>query len=165
MSDGSIAIIGASCRFPGAPDLEAFWELLISGADAVREVDDRRWSTRFYYHPGQGEPARSYTWSAGLLTDIDLFEPAFFGIKTAVNQTQTSIVPAEIVEFDSSGLRVLTHRELVQHGPGMPCDDPISPEFESAVHDYYGTPQPVQIRRGTLRKKARRLSPAHPAAV
>jgi len=92
-------------------------------------------------------------------------EPAFFGIKTAVNQTQTSIVPAEIVEFDSSGLRVLTHRELVQHGPGMPCDDPISPEFESAVHDYYGTPQPVQIRRGTLRKKARRLSPAHPAAV
>ena len=92
-------------------------------------------------------------------------EPVFFGIKTAVNQTQTSIVPADIVEWDSSGLRVLTHRELVQHGPGMPCDDPISPEFESAVHDYYGTPQPVQIRRGTLRKKGRQFSPTHSAAV
>ena len=92
-------------------------------------------------------------------------EPAFFGIKTAVNQTQTSIVPAALVGWESCSLRVLTHRELVQHGPGMPCDDPISPEFESAVHDYYGTPQPVQIRRGTLRKKARQLSPTHPAAV
>jgi acyl transferase domain-containing protein/NADPH:quinone reductase-like Zn-dependent oxidoreductase/acyl carrier protein len=80
MSDGSIAIIGASCRFPGAPGLEAFWELLASGSDAISEVDARRWSTRFYYHPSRGEPAKSYTWSAGLITDVDLFEPAFFGI-------------------------------------------------------------------------------------
>ena len=80
MSDGSIAIIGASCRFPGAPSLEAFWELLTSGTDAISEVDASRWSTRFYYHPAHGEPAKSYTWSAGLIADVDLFEPAFFGI-------------------------------------------------------------------------------------
>ena len=80
MSDGSIAIIGASCRFPGAPGLEAFWELLTSGTDAISEVDARRWSTRLYYHPTRGEPAKSYTWSAGLIDDVDLFEPAFFGI-------------------------------------------------------------------------------------
>jgi acyl transferase domain-containing protein/NADPH:quinone reductase-like Zn-dependent oxidoreductase/acyl carrier protein len=80
MSDGSIAIIGASCRFPGAPDLEAFWELLVSGTDAISGVDDRRWSTRFFYHPTHGEPAKSYTWAAGLLADVDMFEPAFFGI-------------------------------------------------------------------------------------
>jgi len=92
-------------------------------------------------------------------------EAAFFGIKTAVNQTQTSIVPAALVVWESWSLRVLTHRELVQHGPGLPCDDPITPEFESAVHDYYGTPQPVQIRRGTLRKRARQLSPTHSAAA
>ena len=35
MSDGSIAIIGASCRFPGASSLEAYWELLASGTDAI----------------------------------------------------------------------------------------------------------------------------------
>jgi len=101
MSDGSIAIIGASCRFPGAPDLEAFWELLTAGIDAISEVDERRWSTRFYYHPGQGEPARSYTWSAGLLTDVDLFEPAFFGIS-----------PREAAQMDPQQ-RVLL--ELVWH--------------------------------------------------
>src|SRR3954469_25800358 len=80
MSDELIAIVGASCRFPGASDLEAFWQLLASGTDAVSEVDAQRWSTRFYYHPNQAEPGKSYTWSAGLLSGVDLFEPAFFGI-------------------------------------------------------------------------------------
>jgi acyl transferase domain-containing protein len=80
MSDGSIAVIGASCRFPGAEGLEDFWRLLVSGTDAVSEIDERRWSTRLYYHPDRGEPGKSYTWSAGLISGIDRFEPAFFGI-------------------------------------------------------------------------------------
>ncbi len=101
MSDGSIAIIGASCRFPGASGLEAYWELLTSGTDAITEVDARRWATRFYYHPTRGEPAKSYTWSAGLLSDVDLFEPAFFGIS-----------PREAAQMDPQQ-RVLL--ELVWH--------------------------------------------------
>src|SRR5947209_12362534 len=80
MSDGLIAIVGASCRFPGAPSLDAFWDLLTSGTDAVSEVDSRRWSTRYYFHPKRGEPGKSYSWSAGLIDGVDLFEPAFFGI-------------------------------------------------------------------------------------
>src|SRR5713101_994376 len=80
MTDRSIAIVGASCRFPGASGLEAYWQLLTSGTDAISEVDPSRWSTRFYYHPNRGEPAKSYTWSAGLIDDVDRFEPAFFGI-------------------------------------------------------------------------------------
>src|SRR5271165_2212133 len=80
MTDVSIAIVGASCRFPGADNPEEFWQLLASARDAVCEVDDRRWSTRFYYHPDRSEPGKSYTWSAGLITGVDLFEPSFFGI-------------------------------------------------------------------------------------
>src|SRR3954454_7147410 len=80
MSDGSIAIVGASCRFPGAPSLEAFWELLISSTDAISEVDAGRWSTRFYHHPTPGESGKSHTWSAGLISDVARFDPAFFGI-------------------------------------------------------------------------------------
>src|SRR5438094_3315646 len=80
MTDESIAIVGASCRFPGAENLDEFWQLLASAGDAVSEVDDRRWSTRFYYHPDRSEPGKSYTWSAGLIAGIDLFEPSFFGI-------------------------------------------------------------------------------------
>lgn len=80
MSDGLIAIVGASCRFPGAPSLDEFWELLTTGTDAVSTVGSERWSTRYYYHPKRGERGRSYSWSAGLIDGVDLFEPAFFGI-------------------------------------------------------------------------------------
>src|SRR6201993_1652315 len=80
MTDESIAIVGASCRFPGAENLDEFWQLLMAAGDAVSQVGDRRWSTRFYYHPDRSEPGKSYTWSAGLITGVDLFEPSFFGI-------------------------------------------------------------------------------------
>ena len=80
MSDGAIAIVGASCRFPGAAGLEAFWLLLIDGVDAVAEIGPERWSTRFFHHPREGEPGKSYSWAAGLIDGIDQFEPGFFGI-------------------------------------------------------------------------------------
>src|SRR5712691_9235584 len=101
MTDGSIAIVGASCRFPGASGLEAFWHLLISGTDAITEVDAERWSTRFYYHPSRGEPGKSYTWSAGLLSEVGWFEPAFFGIS-----------PREAAQMDPQQRLLL---ELVWH--------------------------------------------------
>ncbi len=101
MKDGSIAIVGASCRFPGAEDLEGFWRLLASGVDAVSEIDPRRWSTRFFYHPDWNEPGKSYTWAAGLISGIDLFEPAFFGIS-----------PREAAQMDPQQRLLL---ELVWH--------------------------------------------------
>jgi phthiocerol/phenolphthiocerol synthesis type-I polyketide synthase C len=110
MTDGSIAIVGASCRFPGADNLEEFWQLLASSGDAVSEVGDERWSTRFYYHPDRSEPGKSYTWSAGLITGVDLFEPSFFGIS-----------PREAAQMDPQQRLLL---ELVWHAledAGMPA--------------------------------------------
>src|ERR1700737_4215633 len=101
MTDESIAIVGASCRFPGADNLEGFWQLLASGGDAISEVDDQRWSTRFYYHPNRAEPGKSYTWSAGLISGVDLFEPSFFGIS-----------PREAAQMDPQQRLLL---ELVWH--------------------------------------------------
>ncbi|HTW53587.1 MAG TPA: SDR family NAD(P)-dependent oxidoreductase [Stellaceae bacterium] len=80
MSEGALAIVGASCRFPGAAGLAAFWRLLSDGIDAISEIGPDRWSTRFFYHPSRGEPGKSYTWAAGLIDGIDQFEPGFFGI-------------------------------------------------------------------------------------
>jgi len=114
MSDGSIAIIGASCRFPGASGLEAYWELLASGTDAISQVDANRWSTRFYYHPTGGEPAKSYTWSAGLLGDVDMFEPAFFGIS-----------PREAAQMDPQQRMLLELVWHAAHDAGIPASYPV----------------------------------------
>jgi acyl-CoA synthetase (AMP-forming)/AMP-acid ligase II/acyl carrier protein len=44
-----IAIVGLGCRFPGAPDPDAFWSLLRSGGDAIREVPADRWDVDAFY--------------------------------------------------------------------------------------------------------------------
>ncbi len=67
----SIAVVGMACRFPGAPDPEAFWNLLIEGRDAVTEVPEGRWSKSYYFHPSPGQAGRSYTWSAGVIGTLD----------------------------------------------------------------------------------------------
>ena len=33
-----VAIIGMACRFPCAPDLSAFWDLLEAGGKAISEI-------------------------------------------------------------------------------------------------------------------------------
>ena len=38
-----IAIVGAACRFPGAPDLRSFWNLLVRGESSLTEVPPDRW--------------------------------------------------------------------------------------------------------------------------
>ncbi len=76
----SIAIIGASCRFPGARDLAGFARLLASGTDAVTEIPDGRWNKARLLHPHRGQAGKSYTFAAGVLDEIDRFDPSFFGI-------------------------------------------------------------------------------------
>ncbi|MFG1380951.1 SDR family NAD(P)-dependent oxidoreductase [Xanthobacter versatilis] len=70
-----IAIVAASCRFPGgADDLDAYWRLLREGRDAVRPVPADRWDVD---DPGA---ARAYARDMASLDDIAGFDAGFFGI-------------------------------------------------------------------------------------
>ena len=40
---GDIAVIGMDGRYPGADDLDEFWDLLVAGRSAIREVPLDRW--------------------------------------------------------------------------------------------------------------------------
>lgn len=69
-----IAIVGMACRFPQAPDLDAFWRLLMSGTDAISPAP----AGRFPMASELGTPAGGFR--GGYLQDVDLFDADFFGI-------------------------------------------------------------------------------------
>ncbi|WP_419897674.1 SDR family NAD(P)-dependent oxidoreductase [Roseomonas sp. USHLN139] len=67
-----IAVIGLACRFPGAPDAEAFWQMLQEGRCAVRDIPPER----FAWRPKPGS-ARQKAFGA-FLEDHDAFDPDLF---------------------------------------------------------------------------------------
>ena len=77
----TIAIIGAACRLPGGVnDLESFWALLQSGADAITEVPRDRWNIEEYYSPDPDSPGKMATRWGGFIEGVKDFDPEFFGI-------------------------------------------------------------------------------------
>jgi acyl transferase domain-containing protein/thioesterase domain-containing protein/acyl carrier protein len=75
-----IAIIGMACRFPGAPDLEAFWRLIDEGRSGVREVPPERWNADAFYDPTGETPGKMSVRWAAFIEGPDQFDPQFFGI-------------------------------------------------------------------------------------
>ncbi len=100
-----IAIIGMSCRFPGqATSLEAYWNLLRDGTDAIREVPPDRWDIDAFYDPDPDCPGKMYTRMGGFLEEVDKFDAYFFGmsaretLKTDPQQRLAAEVSWEAVE-------------------------------------------------------------------
>ncbi|GFG67672.1 putative polyketide synthase [Mycobacterium kubicae] len=79
-TDEPIAIIAVACRFPGAPNLEAFWDVLSEGVDAIREIPEDRFDVDEFYDPDPEAPGKIYSRFGGFLDEIDGFDPEFFGI-------------------------------------------------------------------------------------
>ncbi|WP_447008064.1 type I polyketide synthase [Saccharothrix isguenensis] len=66
--NGLIAVVGMSCRFPGAVDPAQFWRLLHDGSDLVGDVPADRWAAR----DGIGR--------GGFLDGVDRFDADFFSL-------------------------------------------------------------------------------------
>ncbi|NRQ39372.1 acyltransferase domain-containing protein, partial [Nonomuraea sp. NN258] len=77
--DHSIAVVGLSCRFPGAPGPAALWRLLADGEHAIRDVPDGRWDTAAD-GPAATAAGRANAGRGGFLDHVDRFDAAFFGI-------------------------------------------------------------------------------------
>lgn len=74
-----VAIVGMSCRFPGANSPEAFWSLLQNGVSAIGGIPSDRWNISNYYSTKQ-LPGKMNTQYGGFISGIGEFEPGFFGI-------------------------------------------------------------------------------------
>ena len=106
----SIAVIGASCRLPGADGLDAFADLLFAGRDAVSEIPDDRWTKSRFLHPAAGQPGKTYTFAAGCLDRIGAFDAAFFGISPrealSIDPQQQLMLELAYEAIEDAGLRL-----------------------------------------------------------
>lgn len=78
-----IAIIGISGRFPGAEDLDTFWENLAAGRDLITEIPSERWPMDGFFEPdieAAVAGGKSYAKWGGFLDDFAGFDPLFFKI-------------------------------------------------------------------------------------
>ena len=75
-----IAIIGLACRFPGADNPEAFWQLMRNGVDAIADIPPERWDIERFYDPTPATAKKMYSRQGGFLKNVDQFDPQFFRI-------------------------------------------------------------------------------------
>jgi amino acid adenylation domain-containing protein/non-ribosomal peptide synthase protein (TIGR01720 family) len=79
-TEEAIAIIGMGCRFPGAENPDAFWQLLHDGKEAITEVPASRWDINAFYDPNPEKPGKMNTRWGGFLNEVAEFDPQFFSI-------------------------------------------------------------------------------------
>lgn len=76
----SIAITGMACLFPGAPSLDAFWQLLSEGREAIGEVPAERWNNNAFFDDDPKAQGKTNSRFGGFIEGVDRFDAAFFGI-------------------------------------------------------------------------------------
>lgn len=72
-----VAIIGMSCRFPGAKDIEQFWRNLKEGKDGIitltdKDLEEAGVERHIIDHP-------DYVKAKGIIGNAEMFDAAFFG--------------------------------------------------------------------------------------
>ena len=77
MKPDDVAVIGMSCIFPGAGDVETFWQNIINKVDATQLVPENR-IDGVHFEEGAGVD-RFYCNRGGFIPDFE-FDPAQFGI-------------------------------------------------------------------------------------
>ncbi|WP_143086414.1 type I polyketide synthase [Amycolatopsis saalfeldensis] len=102
----SIAVVGLSCRLPGAPDADAFWELLGSGSSGLGPVPEARWSSETH-----GDLPRAVT-HGGFLDEVGEFDADFFGISpreaAAMDPQQRLVLELAWEAVEDAGLHAAT---------------------------------------------------------
>ncbi len=84
-----IAIVGMSCRLPGADSPQALWDLVSRGVDAVSDVPSSRWDSKRFYDEDPKQAGKMYTTRGGFIDQLEDFDAFSFGIS-----------PREILHMD-----------------------------------------------------------------
>ncbi|MEP4038012.1 SDR family NAD(P)-dependent oxidoreductase [Pseudophaeobacter sp.] len=76
--ESAIAVVGMGCRLPGAPDIDAFWQVLAQGKDVISRFTKEELIAAGL--SAEEVEAESYVAAKGVLQDADCFDAEFFGL-------------------------------------------------------------------------------------
>ncbi|CAM2065404.1 SDR family NAD(P)-dependent oxidoreductase [Sulfidibacter corallicola] len=110
LSNQPIAVIGMAARFADAPDIHRFWDNLAAGKSSIKTVDRHGWSKDKWHDTDRSRINCSYSASAGLLDQIDHFDPLFFNISPQeaerMDPQQRLMLEESYHAFEDAGLAV-----------------------------------------------------------
>ena len=72
-----IAVVGMGARFPGAPNVGAFWDNLINGRETISTLDEATLNANEIDYPALKEDP-DYVPRAGILEDVEQWDNGFF---------------------------------------------------------------------------------------
>ena len=134
-----------SCRLPGAPSPDAFWELLREGRDAIVETPPERWALY-----GLAEARRVHAGPGargGFLDRVDRFDAGFFGIS-----------PREAAAMDPQQRLMLELAWEALEDAGIPPD-----AARAAARRASSSARSASDYAGLLRRARRRASRGRPS--
>ncbi|ODA67382.1 Polyketide synthase PksJ [Methyloligella halotolerans] len=138
-----VAVVGLSGRFPGAPDIRAFWSNLCRRHDPVTKVPADRWNWRDFYGEAEEGAARSRANSGAFAPYVDRFDAAFFDIlpreAQSMDPQQRLFLQASFAALEDAGLapKSLAGRAVsVFAGIGF-ADYPTEMRLAGAPYDVY----------------------------
>ena len=67
-----LAIVGMSCRLPGADGVDEFWQMLQSGASAIQRMPDSKLNRELYFDPVKGRRGKTYSDIGGCISQREL---------------------------------------------------------------------------------------------
>lgn len=88
-----VAIIGMSCMFPQANDVETYWQNILNKVDSIEEVPEYQWDWRNFYTDDPLNKDKVISKWGGFLKDL-VFDPSKYGIPPS---SLASIDPMQVL--------------------------------------------------------------------
>jgi acyl transferase domain-containing protein len=78
-TNSDVAIVGMACIFPGAPNVEAFWENILDKVCAISDPPPD-WQADLFFDQSAGSNDRIYCKAGGYLKELAEFTPLEYGV-------------------------------------------------------------------------------------